>query len=156
MDNANEEIEKLGEIDPHRTAVVNKKFEGALKGFAADSAAANSLTSIFLTSYAPNKLIYHYSTSKPSVALFSEVYYPGWKAVVKEADGKEKELDIFQANWVLRGAVVPAGEGDITFTFQPESFIKGEKYSLYASLLLLILIAGAIALSLKKKPTAKA
>ena len=151
VDNANEEIEKLGEIDPHSTAVVNKKFEGSLTAAngnkpkdntdaAKDSENSGEVKMISLTSYAPNKLVYHYSTSKPSVALFSEVYYPGWKAVVKEADGKEKELDIFQANWVLRGAVVPAGEGDITFTFQPESFIKGEKYSLYASLLLLILI----------------
>ena len=59
--------------------------------------------------------------------------------------------DLFRANWILRGALLPAGDGDITFTFKPESFVKGEKYSLIASSILILLLVAAIVLSLRKK-----
>ena len=72
--------------------------------------------------------------------------YPGWKATLNG-----KEIDIFRANWILRGALLPAGDGDITFTFKPESFVKGEKYSLIASSILILLLIAAIVLSLRKK-----
>ena len=112
---------------------------------------ANDFASISLMNYAPNRLTYHYSSATPQAAIFSEVYYPGWKAVLKTPDGKENELKIFRANWILRGALLPAGDGDITFTFQPESFVKGEKYSLIASSVLILLLVAAIVLSLRKK-----
>ena len=110
------------------------------------SSAAFDFASINLTSYAPNKLVYRYSSATPQAAIFSEVYYPGWKAVFNG-----KELDIFRANWILRGVLLPAGEGDIVFTFQPESFVKGERYSLIASVLLVLLLIAAIAFSVRKK-----
>ena len=112
---------------------------------------ANDFASISLMNYAPNKLTYRYSSATPQAAIFSEVYYPGWKAVLKTDDGKETELKIFRANWILRGLLLPQGSGEITFTFQPESFIKGEKYSLIASSLLILLLIAAIIFSLRKK-----
>ncbi len=146
--NADEEIEKLGTIDPRTQAVVSKDFIAAnpdLKNLSGEFA------SIYLTSYAPNRLTYHYSSTAPQAAIFSEVYYPGWKAVLRTEDGKETELDVFRANWILRGLMLPEASGEITFTFKPESFVKGEKYSLAASSVLLLLLIAAIALSLRKK-----
>ena len=110
------------------------------------SSAAFDFASINLTGYAPNKLVYRYSSATPQAAIFSEVYYPGWKATLNG-----QELDVFRANWILRGVLLPAGDGDITFTFKPESFVKGEKYSLIASILLVLLLVAAVALSLRKK-----
>lgn len=161
VNGANEEIEKLGQIDLRKQAVVSKEFvekNPGLRGVQRGEIKMDSMTvssvaydfaSINLTSYAPNKLVYHYSSATPQAAIFSEVYYPGWKATFNG-----KELDIFRANWVLRGVLLPAGEGDITFTFQPESFVKGERCSLIASVLLVLLLIAAIAFSARKKKTA--
>ncbi|MBO7562834.1 MAG: hypothetical protein J6T04_08140 [Bacteroidales bacterium] len=161
---ADEEINLLGAIDPRRQAIVAKDFiaenpglkdirrgEGAKMDSTKATSVANDFASISLMNYAPNKLTYRYSSATPQAAIFSEVYYPGWKAVLKTDDGKETELKIFRANWILRGLLLPQGSGEITFTFQPESFIKGEKYSLIASGLLILLLIAAIIFSLRKK-----
>jgi uncharacterized iron-regulated membrane protein len=47
--------------------------------------------------------------------------------------------------------VLPAGEGDITFFFEPESFTKGELYSEIASGILILLLIGGIVCSIRKK-----
>lgn len=156
---ANDEMGKLQSIDPHKTAVVSKDFlekDAQLKQFsAAPKDTVADFSSITLTSYAPNKLIYHYAAKSSKIALFSEVYYnPGWTATLKNQSG-EKELNIFRANWILRGLVLPAGEGDITFFFEPKSFTKGELYSEIASGMLILLLIGGIVCSVIKKRKSK-
>ena len=115
----------------------------------------DSLAYIRLTSYAPNRLTYRYGSRIPQAALFSEIYYhPGWKAVLYPANraenaGKEKgtPAEIFRADYILRGLALPAGEYEIEFTFDPESFSKGEICSRAASGLLIILLATGIVLT---------
>lgn len=158
--NADQEIAKLKEIDPARQAVVIERFlnEQALLAEAkktldaAGNTQLDSTASITLTSYAPNKLIYKSNSIIPQTALFSEVYYhPGWMATI---DGVE--APIFQANWILRGLQVPAGEHEIVFTFLPESFSKGELYSRLASgVLVLLLLGSLVVMFIKRKKDGK-
>ncbi|MBQ1882667.1 MAG: hypothetical protein II159_05130, partial [Bacteroidales bacterium] len=61
----------------------------------------------------------------------------------------------YRANWILRGLLLPAGNGEITFTFQPESFIKGERYSAIASIALVLLLVAAVFFSARKKKEAE-
>ena len=90
-----------------------------------------------MKSYAPNELRYHYSVATESTVVFSEIYYPdGWTATV---DGEP--LDLFRADWILRAAVVPAGEHDIVMRFEPKVYPVGEKASRASSLVLFILLA---------------
>lgn len=157
--NANDEMEKLQTIDPHNTAVISNDFlnkDAQLKEISSTQKDTTAdFSSIALTSYAPNKLTYHYSSKTPKIALFSEVYYnPGWTATLKSASGNqagEKELNIFRANWILRGVVLPAGAGEITFFFEPKSFTKGETYSEIASGILMLLLLGGIVCTIRKK-----
>lgn len=158
--NADQEIARLKEIDPSRQAVVTERFlneqsplaEAKKTLDAAGNTPLDSTASITLTSYAPNKLVYKSNSTVPQTALFSEVYYhPGWVALV---DGVE--TPIFQANWILRGLQLPAGAHEIVFTFEPESFSKGELYSRLASgLLILLLIGGLVVMFIKKKKDGK-
>lgn len=157
---ANEEIEKLAEIDPATTAVVSLENEAAIiKDFSLNNNSLNNieLNNIELISYAPNRLKYRYSSNKPQVALFSEVYFaPGWSAKFtgtlydEEISGKNservenKDIEIFRANYILRGIYLPKGEGEIEFYYLPESIVKGAKYSLICSSILLLLLIGAL------------
>lgn len=162
--NANEEIAALAQVNPATDVVVSKEFlagNRALAEFAAASGSGEtsgqtngdtgiadmSLNNfIALKSYAPNRLVYEYSSNRPQMALFSEVYYhPGWEATITPAAGGEpQELEIFRGNWILRGAVLPEGDYTIEFTFNPPCFEKGEMYSRISSgILILLLLGGA-------------
>ena len=115
--------------------------------------------SIELTCYSPNEMRYAYSTDRERAAIFSEIFYPkGWKAWIEPAGsyGKVKKghyqptadakaVDIFRADWMLRGIVVPEGEGQIIMRFEPDSYQKGKDISLASSitLIVLLLISGA-------------
>ena len=167
VNNANEEIETLKVVNPAFQAVVSADFIqqndalaeevqrlAANVGKEEEAVADMSLNNfIELAGYAPNKLVYNYSSNKPQITLFSEVYYnPGWVATITPAAGGEaKPLDIFRANWILRGAVVPAGDYTIEFTFNPPCFEKGEVYSMISSGILILLLLGGVVVTVMRK-----
>lgn len=142
--NADEEMTALNGFNPKRTAVVDKRFESQLSGFAPH---ADSTASIKLVSYEPNDLKYESNASSEQVAVFSEIYYDkGWNAYV---DGELKPH--FRADYVLRAMRVPAGKHTIEFKFEPSFYNTGEKIALVGSLLLFIFFGGAIYLDWKKR-----
>jgi hypothetical protein len=114
---------------------------------------------IGLTYYAPNELRYEYITSRERAAIFSEIYYPkGWKAWIEPA-GKYGEvrnghyqptdaatqIDLFRADWILRGAIIPQGEGTLIMRFEPESYQIGENISRASSIILILLLISSAA-----------
>jgi hypothetical protein len=130
--------------------------QGGATASAPDNAVADMSLNNFieLASYAPNRLVYNYSSSKPQIVLFSEVYYnPGWEAVAtNNATGEKMALDIFRANWILRGVTLPEGDFTVEMSFNPPSFSKGEMYSRISSgILLLMLVGGGIFYYLRKR-----
>ena len=144
VSNANEEISSLDKFDPKSTAIVNKNSEKALSGFKSGSGEGQ----IKLTEYQPNYLKYEATVnSGPQLAVFSEIYYPkGWKSFI---DGKETEH--LQVNYVLRGMIIPAGNHQVEFKFEPASYYTGNKVSLASSILLLLAIAGYLVYLFKLK-----
>ena len=147
----------LGEIpDLMTTAVIGDDFKWAQE--AMDKASLGSdEDDIALSHYAPNELRYEFSTTGERAAIFSEVYYPkGWKAWIEPAgtygevsDGRyqptaqAKEVDIFRANWILRGVILPEGEGTLVMRFEPESYRIGENISRISSILLILMLLAA-------------
>ena len=93
----------------------------------------DSLSTIQLTSYEPNRLVYKASTPKDGVVVFSEIYYPGWQATI---DGQP--VDIARADYILRAINVPAGEHTIEMWFDPQSIQVTESIA-YAALTLLLI-----------------
>jgi MFS family permease len=141
--NADQEIELLGKIDPRKEIVVNRKFENELTGV---SLSKDTLSKISLTSYSPNVVEYNYKGSGNGLAVFSEIYYPkGWNAYV---DGKKTSH--FEADYVLRAMVIPAGDHKIEFRFEPKSFYLGSTISKASSLILLLLLLGILVFTVKK------
>ena len=131
VDNANEEIDALNDILPTETAIVDAKFKEQLKGVTGGY--KDSLSTIRLTSYEPNRLIYKTSSSKDGVVVFSEIYYPGWQATI---DGQP--ADIARADYILRVMNVPGGEHTIEMWFDPQSIHITESIA-YAALALLLI-----------------
>ena len=150
-----EEIELIGLVDLDKEAVVGADFEDILSASAViSSEVETSADQITLTHYAPNELRYSFQTTAQRPAIFSEIYYPkGWKAWIEPAgsygevkDGhyrptaEAKPLELFRADWILRGAMIPEGEGEIIMRFEPDSYQVGENISKASSITLLILL----------------
>ena len=123
----------------------------------------------FLSHYAPNELRYEFSTDAERAAIFSEIYYPkGWKAWIEPAgaygevrnghyqpSSEGQPVELFRANWMLRGAIIPEGEGQLIMRFEPESYQLGENISRTSSIaLIFLLIASAIGMILTNRKSA--
>ena len=158
-----DEIALLASTDLRNVAVIGDDFKWAQEAFAGFPAVISSEVekspSITLTHYAPNELRYAFSTDTDRAAIFSEIYYPkGWKAWIEPAgaygevrDGRYhptadgREVELFRADWMLRGAVLPKGEGQLIMRFEPESYKIGEKVSRASSILLILLLLASAA-----------
>ncbi|MBI4652577.1 YfhO family protein, partial [Candidatus Desantisbacteria bacterium] len=57
---------------------------------------------------------------KPGFVVFSDTYYPGWKAYI---DGKETK--IYKTDYLVRSIFVPTGKHHIISKFRPLPFILG-------------------------------
>ncbi|MCF8223793.1 MAG: YfhO family protein [Bacteroidales bacterium] len=136
VDNPDQEIAAVNEIDPSDEVVVNIKNKDDIEKANPDPGTEGEIE---LASYKANELVYEASTDAPKLAVFSEIYYPkGWNVYV---DGEKS--DYFRVNYVLRAMVVPAGNHEITFRFEPKSYNTGNTISLAGSILLLLMIAGS-------------
>ena len=142
VNNANEEIDKVGKIDLRHEAVADKQFETTLKA----SNAQGNVSHVELVSYAPNKLKYNVSSEKGGVVVFSEIYYPGWTATI---DGQKTELG--RVNYILRALNVEKGKHTIELTFDPQSVHTTEIIAIISFATLLILIAFIAFLGYKKR-----
>ena len=169
-----DEIALIRETNLSETAIIGNDFEAIQKAFPVMSSSLPVMSSslpvmssevetspdtITLTHYAPNELRYSFSTSTPRAAIFSEVYYPkGWKAWIEprgtygevrnghyKPTSDAQQLDLFRADWILRGAILPEGEGEIIMRFEPDSYQVGENISRITSIILLLLLIAAIA-----------
>jgi uncharacterized membrane protein YfhO len=140
-ENSDDEMTRLGKVDPRHTLLVEKEFADKVQG---KQAGQDTSATITLTKYAPNELTYQSNSKSDGIAVFSEIYYqPGWSATI---DGKP--ADHFRADWLLRAMAVPAGKHTIVFKCYPETYWTLRKTASATSILLLVGLIGVICFSL--------
>ena len=158
--NPDEEISLIGSVNLRDCAVIGDDFSWAREKI--DSLGTLARTdhapadSVWMTHYAPNELKYRCRTTGGQAVIFSEIYFPkGWKAWIAPAEdtGNRSELELFRADWMLRGAIIPGGEYEITMRFDPDSYRTGKDLSRASSITLLILLvlSGLLNLTYLKK-----
>ncbi len=143
VDNPNDEILALNDIDVSKIAVVRAKSKDKLKAISEGKTINGSIT---LEDYSPDKMAYNSNSDKDGLAVFSEVYYPDWKAFI---DGKEAE--IYQVNYVLRGIEIPQGEHKIEFVFHPGHYYTSNTISQIAFYLMLLIVGLSIVWDIRKR-----
>ena len=146
-----DEIQKTNSADEAIAATCNLKSKNIavvdVSRFKAPDDISASGT-IKLEEYKPNYLKYSVNANNNTLAVFSEIYYPkGWTAKI---DGKE--VDILQANYILRAVEIPQGEHMVEFEFRPKAYHIGNKVMMASSGLLIVLLIGSIAWTFLKKP----
>ena len=171
--NADEELSLLGAINPRTTAAVDVRFRDQLPdalisagGVAplsspegdtapqpsdsdtteAPSGAVRGASAITLTSYEANALTFEAETDRQRLAVFSDIYYPGWQCTI---DGEP--APILRADYVLRAVVIPAGKHQIAFRFDPQSLHTTEAIANTALIALALLLIALVAVGVWRK-----
>jgi hypothetical protein len=143
VENADADVAALKGTDLARLATLDARYGGMLQKRTFDP---DPSASIELIEYQPNRMVYRSETSSEQLAIFSEVYYEkGWQATI---DGEK--ADHLRMDYLLRGMVVPPGSHEIVFEFHPRAYYAGSTISRISSILLLLLLAGAIAMQFRK------
>lgn len=140
VNNADEEIAVMKTLNPRDSAVVDKRFAPELGNLPAMMDHTGS--TVQLTDYRPDKLIYQVNAIRDGLVIFSEIYYRGhedWQAFL---DGKP--VPHLRANYVLRAMRVPAGKHTIEFRFDPPLNRLGDTIDLICNVLLIALIGFVI------------
>ena len=138
----NEEIAAIENTDVKTTAIVNEEFRDVIGNFDPSS----ELGTIQLASYKPNELIYNFNSSKDELVVFSEIWTSkGWTMWI---DGKEAPL--IRADYILRAAVIPAGNHDIMMRYEPKIWKVGNTIQFISSLILILGLFAAIFVTYKK------
>jgi uncharacterized membrane protein YfhO len=141
VNNANDEMTILGKLNSKKEAVLNTKDFADIGNALSTNYAVDSTSTIQMTSYDVNAISYESNSKVEAPAIFSEIYYPeGWNCYI---DG-EKTDKIFRANYILRGALIPAGKHKIEWKFEPESFTSSSKTSMIGSGLLFAFVFGSL------------
>lgn len=155
VDTPNEEIDAIATTDLRRAAILNKEFEQQVGDYQVTD---SIMPTIELTEYQPNKLTYSFSgvstgsTTANYLVVFSEIWTEkGWKMTI---DGQEQPL--LRANYLLRAAMIPAGEHEIVMEYAPKAYKMGNTVSFVSSLIMVLGLIGALVYTFKPKKEEKA
>ena len=146
-----EALALVGSTDLRSAAVLEPADASVVSGRTLASAAPGD--TIVMTLYSPNELHFSYRSEGDRLAVFSEVYYPeGWNAWLSDTGA---EVPVLRADWILRAAVLPAGEHELVMRFEPRSITASVAVSRASSIgiivLLLLAAAGAVVLPGRNK-----
>ncbi len=128
-----------GRIDYRKQITVTGAFDAA--GLRATPAAEP----VTIREYQPERIAVDAELSAPGVLVFSEMYYPGWKAYV---DGSERE--VLCVDTAFRGVRVEGGKHTIEMRYAPASLRIGATVS-GASLLTILAISGGVLLHSRRR-----
>ena len=143
------DIEKVGDAaaELKSTCAVNTGAIAVIdtSQFQPGAVSYDTAATIRLTEYTPRSLKYESHSSAGGLAVFSEIYYPGWEATI---DGEPQE--ILRADYILRALEIPAGSHTIEFAFKPAPYIVGNKVTSISSWLVVLVLLGSIGWSLRR------
>lgn len=106
-------MKELGKINPKKQALSQ-----ALEAAKFQPSETDTLS---LTEQRNNLLRYSVSVSNERLAVFSEMHYPnGWQAYLND-----NPIPHYKVNYLLRGVVVPPGNHELVFRFEPQVVRKG-------------------------------
>lgn len=90
------------------------------EGRAVAPAAGKVGTGVTVSSHSAEQVMIKVTTAQPGLVVLADANYPGWRA---ELDGQP--VPILQTDGLFRGVFVPAGDHQLFFYYQPDTFRAG-------------------------------
>jgi hypothetical protein len=136
VNDADQEMASLDSINVRDTAII----ENVYKDKVTLMPQKDSTASIRLIENLNDKISYSFKSKTNQFAVFSEIYYDkGWNAFI---DGHSAPY--CRVDYVLRGMSVPAGDHTIEFRFEPQSYVMGNRLSIWSGIITYLLLIGAV------------
>jgi len=88
-----------------------------------------------IVDYEPERVLIHVEENTEGLLILTDAYYPGWQATI---DGQP--TPIVQTDVLFRGVIVPPGNHEVEFVFQPGTFRIGFTVTVAGLFILIILI----------------
>jgi uncharacterized membrane protein YfhO len=96
-------------------------------------------------------LTYNFNSIKEELVVFSEIWTSkGWTMWI---DGEESPL--IRADYILRAAVIPAGNHEIMMRYEPKIWKVGNTIQFVSSLILILGLLAAIFVTYRKSEWTK-
>jgi hypothetical protein len=129
-----------GMIDLRRSAVV-ECGEGAACApdtlpRAEQPVSYEEVGSAHITARERDRVVVRASAASPAVLVLTDPYFPGWTAHV---DGRV--VPIIRADSLFRGVLVPSGDHEVTFAYEPEPVAIGAAATVGTALVLVLFFA---------------
>lgn len=139
-----EEFDAIRITDLKRTAIINKEYESQLVNFKPSGFTEGRIT---MTDYRPNQVTYQFNSLNDQLVVFSEIWTEkGW---IMRIDGKEHP--ILRSNYLLRAALIPAGEHEIVMHYEPRIWKVGNVIANISWALIIMACLTAAIISLTKR-----
>jgi len=107
-------IEQLRGLQPFEEVLLQK-------GIPAESfSSPGREEQVRVESDSPNRMVLRVTSGAPGYLVLSEVWMPGWKAVVNG-----KPAQVLQADVAFRAVRIPKGQSRVVFSYRPVSFTRG-------------------------------
>lgn len=140
------------DFDPLTTVIIldNDELQGSTPfGALGEVLPANASQAIF-TANSNRALTISVDAAAPGFLVLSEIWYPGWQAVVHGTD-QTTEHQVLHANGSLRAIPVPAGRSTVELHFQPAGWGLGRAMAGLGLLLIAVLILSTQQLRRRKR-----
>jgi hypothetical protein len=142
VNNGKEEMNALDNTPLRDSAVIQAKFKSGITS----NPVTDSTAKLKFIYNRNDSIRYYSSANSPQFAVFSEVYYDrGWNAFIDN-----QPAPIIKTNYALRGLFIPAGNHEIVFRFEPESYKDGNLISLISTILIYLMIGVSLFLQWKQ------
>ena len=92
-------------------------------------------SNVKIIEYKNNRIKIETSSIDVSFLIFSDTYYPGWKAYIDN-----NETKIYRVNGILKGIYIPNGNHTVVLKYIPSYFWSGAIISLVSFILVLLLL----------------
>jgi hypothetical protein len=132
-----------GPFDPRRVAVVEGPLpDGVTLPSAADITAVDRRADrVDMLEYHEERVVLQSHAAASALLLLQDAYFPGWVARV---DGEQ--VPILPTNYLFRGVVVPSGDHQVVFSYEPRAVAWGLIITLIsAGVILSVAIFGVVA-----------
>ena len=135
------DIERANNYEEAQTLAGHQKFDFRKQAVVeeripnAESITHHSDSHSEIVHYGARQVELQVQTSRPGLAILTDVYYPGWRA---EVNGQPTK--IYRVNGLLRGVWLPEGEHQVVFSYWPASFQIGFTLAGISSLICLVLV----------------
>jgi uncharacterized membrane protein YfhO len=115
---------RAGSFNPLKTALVEGDVSPDEARRLWSGLSSSQLTRV---SSSPNEQIWRTNTASPRLLVLSEMYFPGWRAMVRKAGSEDswQSVPIYRTNYLFRGVPVPAGDHEVRLVYRPLSVIGG-------------------------------